>query len=509
MHIQQLTMTNITKTFPGVLANDQVCLEVNAGEVLALLGENGAGKSTLMKVLYGLYRPDAGEIRINGEPVSIHSPRNAMDLGIGMVHQHFMLVPTLTVVENIVLGLPSSRGFVLDLDRAAERITQLSKQYGLKVDPWAYIWQLSVGEQQRVEILKVLYRGAELLILDEPTAVLTPQEVEELFVTLEGMLKLGHSIIFITHKLKEVMRISKRVTVLRAGRSVHNVFTAETNEKELARMMVGRDLAKELPRKPIPTGEVVLDIQNLHALNDQGLPALEGFSLQIHSGEIVGLAGVSGNGQRELAEVIACLRPVKSGSIRIRGDEISNKLPETAIQAGLGYIPEDRLTVGTIPSFSVRENLIIKDLQHPPLSRHGFLDLKMIQQTSEQLVHDYDVKTPTIETHSEALSGGNIQKLVLAREINRNPAILIAAQPTRGLDIGATEYVHKRLLEQREKGRAVFLISEDLDEIMALSDRIAVIYEGHIMGIIPIKQAQREQIGLLMAGVEHQPAASE
>lgn len=506
MRIQQLTMKNITKRFPGVLANDQVCLEVNTGEVLALLGENGAGKSTLMKILYGLYRPDEGEICINGKPVTIHSPRDAMDLGIGMVHQHFMLVPTLTAVENIVLGLPSTRGFILDLDRAAERIIKLSKDYGLKVDPWSYIWQLSVGEQQRVEILKVLYRGAELLILDEPTAVLTPQEVEELFVTLEGMLKLGHSIVFITHKLKEVMRVSKHVTVLRAGRSVHNVVTAETNEKELARMMVGRDLAQDLPRSALTPGDVILDIQDLHALNDQGLPALNGLSLQVHAGEIVGLAGVSGNGQRELSEVIACLRTAKSGSVRIQDKNIFNHLPENAIEAGLGYIPEDRLTVGTIPTFSVRENLIIKDLNRPPLSHNGFLDLKAIRSFAEGLVQDYDVKTPNIETHSQSLSGGNIQKLVLAREIHRNPAILVAAQPTRGLDIGATEYVHQRLIEQREKGRAILLISEDLDEIMALSDRIAVIYEGRIMGILPAKQAEREQIGLLMAGVEHQPA---
>jgi len=501
MHIQQLLMRNITKRFPGVLANDQVHLEVNAGEVLALLGENGAGKSTLMKILYGLYRPDQGEILINGKPVTIQSPRDAMQLGIGMVHQHFMLVPTLTVVENLVLGMPSRRGPLLDLEGASRQILKLSEKYGLKIDPYAYIWQLSVGEQQRVEILKVLYRGAELLILDEPTAVLTPQEVGELFAVLREMVHLGHSIIFITHKLKEVMAISDRVTVLRAGRVVRTLRTSETNEQELALLMVGREISKEISLPKSNPGEIVLDIKDLHVLNDKGLPALRGLNLQVRAGEILGLAGVSGNGQRELAEAIACLRAVKAGHIRIRGVEISNKQPGDAIKAGLGYIPEDRLHVGTIPIFSVTENLILKDHARPPISHRGFLDMRATTGFADQLVQQFDIKTPTLTTLVRSLSGGNIQKLVLAREIQRQPALLLAVQPTRGLDIGATDYVHRRLIEQRQQGRAILLISEDLDEIMALSDRIAVIYEGRLMGILPANEARREQIGLMMAGL--------
>lgn len=500
MRIEHLSMRNITKRFPGVVANDQINLEVNAGEVLALLGENGAGKSTLMKILYGLYRPDQGEILINGKPVKIQSPRDAMQLGIGMVHQHFMLVPTLTVAENIVLGMPSSRGPLLDLDKASKHILELSQKYGLRVDPSAYIWQLSVGEQQRVEILKVLYRGAELLILDEPTAVLTPQEVDELFIVLREMVRLGHSIIFISHKLKEVMNISDRVTVLRAGRVVRTLPTSETNEHELAMLMVGREIKETSPGDQTP-GEVVLDIGDLVVLNDKGLPALRGLSLKVHAGEILGLAGVSGNGQKELAEAIACLRPIESGYIRLCGQEITNKSPAEAIWAGLGYIPEDRLHVGTIPIFSVAENLILKDHPRPPLSRRGFLDMHTITRFASQMVQEYDIKTPMIETTVRSLSGGNIQKLVLAREIQRKPALLLAVQPTRGLDVGATEYIHHRLIEQRQQGRAILLISEDLDEILALSDRIAVIYEGQIMGILPSREAHRQRVGLLMAGM--------
>jgi ABC-type uncharacterized transport system ATPase subunit len=502
--VKYVEMCDITKRFPGVLANNRVCIEVRAGEVLALLGENGAGKSTLMKVLYGLYQPDSGEVLVNGDEARLDSPNAAIEYGIGMVHQHFMLVPSLTVVENVVLGLPSSRGLLLDLNVAAERLNGLADKYGLRLDPWASVWQLSVGEQQRVEILKVLYRGADLLILDEPTAVLTPQEVDELFPTLREMAQLGHAIIFITHKLHEVMAVSDRVTVLRDGRVVATVATEDTTTRELARMMVGRELLREYDKKPQDPGDVVLKVEDLHALNDKGLPALREVSFDVRAGEILGLAGVSGNGQRELAEVIAGLRSATGGHVFVQEREITNKLPAQIIKAGLGYIPEDRLHMGTIPEFSVSENVILKDNDRPPLAKRSFLDLEAIEQYSTRLVDEFDVRTPSLETKVRSLSGGNIQKLILAREISREPAVLVAAQPTRGLDVGATQYVHQRLLDQRERGKGILLISEDLDEILQLADRITVIYEGRIMDTLPADQATSEQLGLLMAGVREE-----
>jgi ABC-type uncharacterized transport system ATPase subunit len=502
--VKYVEMCDITKRFPGVLANNRVCIEVRAGEVLALLGENGAGKSTLMKVLYGLYQPDSGEVLVNGDEARLDSPNAAIEYGIGMVHQHFMLVPSLTVVENVVLGLPSSRGLLLDLNVAAERLNGLADKYGLRLDPWASVWQLSVGEQQRVEILKVLYRGADLLILDEPTAVLTPQEVDELFPTLREMAQLGHAIIFITHKLHEVMAVSDRVTVLRDGRVVATVATEDTTTRELARMMVGRELLREYDKKPQDPGDVVLKVEDLHALNDKGLPALREVSFDVRAGEILGLAGVSGNGQRELAEVIAGLRSATGGHVFVQEREITNKLPAQIIKAGLGYIPEDRLHMGTIPEFSVSENVILKDNDRPPLAKRSFLDLEAIEQYSTRLVDEFDVRTPSLETKVRSLSGGNIQKLILAREISREPAVLVAAQPTRGLDVGATQHVHQRLLDQRGRGKGILLISEDLDEILQLADRITVIYEGRIMDTLPADQATSEQLGLLMAGVREE-----
>jgi simple sugar transport system ATP-binding protein len=486
--VETLEARGIVKRFPGVLANDRVDFDVHAGEIHALLGENGAGKSTLMKMLYGLYRPDAGEILVNGEPVRFHSPLDAIRRGIGMVHQHFMLVPTFTVAENVALGLPSSRRFVLDLDRVSKRIEELAKLYGLQVDPVAEVRQLSVGEQQRVEILKVLYRGASLLILDEPTAVLTPQEVRELFQILRQMVKNGHGIIFISHKLHEVIGLSDRVTVLQNGRVVDTVPTAEATKEGLARLMVGREVLFHVDRLPTKQGDVRLAVEGLWAQGDAGVEALCGVDLEVRAGEILGLAGVSGNGQRELAEVIA-------------GHDVTGQSPARLLDHGLSYIPEERMIDGTVAEFSVEENLILKDHHHPPYAHGIFMNFKRIAEESDRLIEDFDIKTPSRRTPVKSLSGGNIQKLILARELSRNPRVLVAAQPTRGLDVSATEYVHRRLIEQREKGCAILLISEDLDEILNLADRIAVIYEGEIMGVVTREEVEIDQLGLMMAGV--------
>ncbi len=499
--IEHLEMRGITKRFPGVLANDHVDFDVRAGEVHALLGENGAGKSTLMKILYGMYAPDEGEIRINGRPVRITSPTDAIERGIGMIHQHFMLVDTLTVAENVALGLPSSRGPLTDLDRVSQRLEELAEIYGLRVDPNAYIWQLAVGQKQRVEILKALYRNAALLILDEPTAVLTPQEVDEFFATLRQMTQAGHAIIFISHKLHEVIEISDRVTVLRDGKRIGSRPTAGATKADLARMMVGREVVMKPDRVEQEPGEARLVLQDLHALSDRETEALRGVSLTVHAGEILGLAGVSGNGQRELAEVITGLRPLTAGKVLLLGHDVTDLKPGPRTDLGMAYIPEERMRDGIIQNFSVAENIILRDHNKPPFARRGFLLLRVIAQFADKLIRLFQIKTPSRDTLAKNLSGGNIQKVVLARELSRRPKVLIAAQPTRGVDIGATEYVHARLLEQREKGTAILLISEDLDEVMALSDRIAVIYEGQIMGIVDGKTATAEQLGLLMAGV--------
>ena len=502
--IEQLELKGVTKRFPGVLANDRVDFDVRAGEVHALLGENGAGKSTLMKVLYGMYAPDEGEIWLNGQPVSITSPTDAIDLGIGMIHQHFMLVESLTVAENVALGLPSSRGPLTDLDRVSRRIVELADVYGLRVDPDAYIWQLAVGQKQRVEILKALYRGAALLILDEPTAVLTPQEVDEFFVTLRQMTRDGHGIIFISHKLHEVLAISNRVTVLRDGKRVDSCSIEGCTKASLAQMMVGREVTMKPYRIELQAGDARLVLRNLHTLSDRETPALRGVDLDLHSGEILGLAGVSGNGQRELAEVITGLRPLTKGQVFLDGEEVAGLKPGPRTDLGLAYIPEERMKDGMIQDFSVAENMILRDHHKEPFSRRGILLLRIIAEYADKLIQAFRVKTPSRETPAKSLSGGNIQKVVLARELSRQPRVLIAAQPTRGVDIGATEYVHAQLLEQREKGTAILLISEDLDEVMALSDRIAVIYEGQIMGIVDGKEATPEQLGLMMAGVREE-----
>jgi ABC-type uncharacterized transport system ATPase subunit len=499
--IDHLEMRGIIKRFPGVRACNGIDFDVRAGEVHALLGENGAGKSTLMKILYGLYQPDGGSILLNGQPVQIHTPTDAISLGIGMVHQHFMLVDTLTVEENVALGLRSSRGALLDLDRVAARIRELAQTYGLSVDPKAPVWTLSVGERQRVEILKTLYRGAALLILDEPTAVLTPQEVDELFVTLRQMARDGHGLVFISHKLGEVLALSDRITVLRNGSLAGSLPTAGATRNQLARLMVGREVLLERQHAPVHGADVRLALRGVSALGVTGQPALREVTLDVRAGEILGVAGVSGNGQRELAEAIAGLRPLTQGQIWLENQEITRWSTAARTANGLAYIPEERMHDGVIRNFTVAENLVLQDHTRAPYSNGFFLNFRAIAQRSQALVEQFRVKTPTIDTPIKSLSGGNIQKVIMARELARNPRVLIAAQPTRGVDIGATEYIHQRLLAQRQEGTAMLLISEDLDEILALADRIAVLYEGRVMGILERDQATAEQLGLMMAGV--------
>jgi simple sugar transport system ATP-binding protein len=499
--IESVKMRGITKKFPGVLANDQVDFDVHASEVHALLGENGAGKSTLMKILYGLYHQDEGEILINDKRVKINSPTDAIKAGIGMIHQHFMLVPTLTVTENVSLGLPSSRGPLTDLERVSKRILELADTYGLRINPDAYIWQLSVGQQQRVEIIKALYRGADLLILDEPTAVLTPQEVDELFGIMRQMVNDGYGLIFISHKLHEAIEISHRVTVLRNGRKIGTRPTSEINKRELAEWMVGHSIDFITTTVNDTCGDVRLKLEHVFCESDRGAKGLHDINLEVRSGEIVGLAGVSGNGQRDLAEVIAGLKTPSSGKIYLEKEDVTGADVEELTKKMLSYIPEERMRDGIIKDFTVAENLILREHDHPKFSEKGFLKLKAIEKHSKELIKQFQVKTPSHKTLVKSLSGGNIQKIVLARELSRNPRTIIAAQPTRGLDIGAAEYVREQLIIQRNEGTAVLLISEDLDEIFALSDRIAVIYEGKIMGILSREEATKENVGLLMAGV--------
>ncbi len=495
-----MEMRGIVKRFPGVLANAHVDFDVSAGEVHALLGENGAGKSTLMKQLYGLYLPDEGQILFNGEEQLIHSPSDAIHLGVGMIHQHFMLVDTLTVVQNVALGLTSSRRPLTDLDRVSARIVQLAELYGLHVDPDAYIWQLSVGQQQRVEIIKALYRQASLMILDEPTAVLTPQEVDDFFVILKQMANEGHALIFISHKLDEVMAFTDRVTVLRDGHNVGTVETSQTSKRALAEMMVGRQLFFNPERPSIEIGKPRLELRNLQAISEWGTKALRGVDLEVMAGEVVGLAGVSGNGQPELAQIVAGLSDPSGGQVLLDGEDITGLSPKQLIEKGLSFIPEERNRDGMIRDFTVSENLIMREIDKPPYSKRGFFDFKAISGQASELVARFNVKTPSIETPMKNLSGGNAQKVILARELARQPRVLLAAQPTRGVDIGATEYIHELIIQQRAAGTATLLISEDLDEVLALSDRIAVIFQGQIMGILSREEATAEKLGLMMAG---------
>ena len=498
----RLCLRHITKTFPGVVANDDVTLEVRGGEVHALLGENGAGKTTLMRILYGLYQPDAGDIVIRGQAVRIRSPRHAIALGVGIVPQHFLLVHGHTVAENIALGLPGRR-FFLPVRQVERRLRDIGERYGLAVDPRAYVWQLSPGEQQRVEILKALLRGGDILLLDEPTGLLTPQEAHALFQVIARLRAAGHAIIFITHKLNEVMALADRVTVLRQGKVVATLPTAETDQGTLARLMVGQDIAFERPPPRSAPGAVVLRLVNLWAQNDRGLPALRGLSLAVQAREILGVAGVAGNGQRELVEVLTGLRQHRSGQIQMLGRDIATSSVRALRDAGLAHIPADRHGMGLVPTMSVAENLLLRHYHKPPFARGLFIQRRVMTQFAQQAITAYDIATPGPATPAGVLSGGNVQKLILARELAGQPRLIVAAHPTYGLDVGATAHVHHLLRQQCAQGAAIVLVSEDLEEIVQLADRIMVLCGGESMGIIPAATAERDQLGLMMAGVPH------
>ncbi len=495
-----LAARGITKRFPGgVVANEGVDLEIAPGEIHALLGENGAGKSTLSNCFTGLYRPDEGTILVDGEPVTFHSPRDAIDAGIGMVHQHFRLVEPFTVAENIALGEHGP----LRRREADARVRELGERYGLEVDPTARIWQLSVGQQQRVEIIKALSREARVLILDEPTAVLTPQEAEALFAVLHRMTAEGRSVVFISHKLDEVRAVADRVTVLRDGRSVGTQPLGTSDNRELARLMVGRDIdlgSTRVPRTTTPGEEVVLEVRGVRAHGDRGEPALEGIDLTVHAHEILGVCGVSGNGQRELAEAVAGMRATTAGSITIDGAPLTKADPRLAHAAGLAHIPEDRLHTGLAPSLAIEENLALTAYRRPPLAVGPFVSAKRVRAQAEQLIEEYDIRAPGPATPTRLLSGGNVQKVLLAREFSAEPRVIVAASPTRGLDVGATENVRELLRAAADRGAGVLLLSEDLDEILSLADRVAVIYEGAILALVERDDADTEELGLLMGG---------
>jgi simple sugar transport system ATP-binding protein len=498
-----LELRDITKAFPGVLANDHINLTLKEGEIHALLGENGAGKSTLMNILYGLYNPDVGQVLVRGEQVEIQSPSEAIDLGIGMVHQHFMLIPVMTVTENVMLGVESTRnGVFLDKAQVAQRIREISHQHGLEVDPDSYVRDLSVGVQQRVEIIKVLYREANILILDEPTAVLTPQEVEDLFKVLRSLASQGHSIIFITHKLGEVLALADRITVLRNGRVVGTTTPTETDRAQLAAMMVGRDVNLVVIKEPASPKEVVLEVKDLHVLDERENPAVQGVSFEVREGEVLGVAGVQGNGQTELVYALTGLQPVVNGEVRILGSLINRDSPRKILERGVGHVPEDRQKHGLILSFPVYDNLVLNTYYLPPFAKGISSQENRIVDTATELVEQFDVRTPSVFVPVSDLSGGNQQKVIVAREFSRPIKLLIASQPTRGLDVGSIEYIHGRIIEKRDEGTGVLLVSPELDEILALSDRIAVMYRGQIVQILPAARATKEYVGLLMAGIK-------
>jgi general nucleoside transport system ATP-binding protein len=494
-----LEMRDVTKTFGSVRANDDISITLRRGEVLGLLGENGAGKSTLMKILYGLYIPDSGSVFMDGEEVQIRDPKDAVSRGIGMVHQHFTLIPPLTVAENIVLGAEPRKGATLDLARAITDTEELSERYGLRVDPRARVADLSVGERQRVEILKALYRHARIMILDEPTAVLTPQETEDLFSVLEELVADGLSIILISHKLGELIGVADRITIIRDGNVVETVDASGTDEGELARLMVGRDVLLRVEKGASKVGEPRLSAENLVVRSGIGAKAVDGVSLEVRAGEILGVAGVDGNGQTELAEALAGVRPAEEGRVIIDGDDVTKLGAEARQHLGLAYVPEDRGTKGLVQDFALYENNALKTYDEPPYSRWGWIFPKAMRRSAAEALRAYDVRPPDPDARAGSLSGGNQQKAILARELTGDPGVVIAAQPTRGVDVGAIEFIHGRLLEQRAEGKAILLISLELEEVRSLSDRIVVLYAGRIVGEVG-PDATDEELGLLMAG---------
>ena len=496
-------MLGIRKEFPGIVANDNVTLQLQRGEVHALLGENGAGKSTLMAMLFGMYQPDRGTIKINGCEVKIANPNVANDLGIGMVHQHFKLVHNFTITENIILGIEPKKGMSIDLKSAANRVDALSKQYGLDVDPYAKIEDISVGMQQRVEILKMLYRNADILIFDEPTAVLTPQEINDLLEIMRNLVKQGKSIILITHKLKEIKAIANRCTIIRRGRYIGTVDVKDTSEAEMAKMMVGRPVSFKVAKQTSKPKKNILTVENLSVLNNKKVLGLKNFSLEVHAGEIVGIAGVEGNGQTELVEAITGLRKAEEGKISIEGEEITHYSIRKRTLSGIGHIPEDRHKHGLVLDYTMEDNMVLQVYAQRPFSNHGILNRKAISDYAQKIITTFDVRSGEGGfSIARSLSGGNQQKGVIGREMERKPKLLIAVQPTRGLDVGSIEYIHKRLIEHRDKGYAVLLVSLELDEVMNVSDRIAVVNNGQLVGIVDADATNENEIGLMMAGIE-------
>lgn len=507
-HENVIEMREITKKFGDFVANDKINLQLRKGEIHALLGENGAGKSTLMNMLAGLLEPTSGEIVVNGKSVSLDSPSKAASLGIGMVHQHFMLVEAFTVAENIILGSEITKNGILDLKKATEDILELSKKYGLAVDPSAKVEDISVGAQQRVEILKTLYRGADILIFDEPTAVLTPAEIDELMSIMKNLVKEGKSIILITHKLDEIRAVSDRVTVIRRGKSIETVEIAGATNQDLAEMMVGRSVSFKTEKAPAQPKDIVLSIKDLEVNENRGVPAVKGLSLDVRAGEIVGIAGIDGNGQSELIQAITGLRKVKAGSISIKNKNVVGLRPRQITEMSVGHVPEDRHRDGLVLDMMISENLALQTYYKQPLSKNGVLNYQNITSFAKKLMEEFDVRAASELVPAKALSGGNQQKAIIAREINRDPDLLIVSQPTRGLDVGAIEYIHKRLIEERDNGKAVLVVSFELDEILNVSDRIAVIHDGKIQGIVKPEDTDKQELGILMAGGHVEKGAS-
>ncbi|WP_053983347.1 ABC transporter ATP-binding protein [Niameybacter massiliensis] len=498
-----IEMLGIRKEFPGIVANDNITLQLRKGEIHALLGENGAGKSTLMSMLFGMYQPDKGQIKLNGKEVKITNPNVATALGIGMVHQHFKLVHNFTTTENIVLGIEPKKGLTMDIASAAKRVAELSEKYGLNVDPYAKIEDITVGMQQRVEIMKMLYRDANILIFDEPTAVLTPQEIDDLMEIMKGLIKEGKSIIIITHKLKEIKAVADRCSVIRRGKYIGTVDVKTTSEAEMAKMMVGRNVNFKVDKTPATPKETILKVDNLSVLNNKKVLGLKNFNLEVRAGEIVGIAGVEGNGQSELVEAITGLRKIEEGKVFIKNKEITSLPIRDRIESGIAHIPEDRQKRGLVLDYTIEENMILERFNKAPFSKHGILKFPVIREYAQKIVDAFDVRAGQgASTPARALSGGNQQKAIIGREIELNPELLIAVQPTRGLDVGSIEYIHKRLVEQRDKGKAVLLVSLELDEVLNVSDRIAVVNAGELIGIVDAANTNENEIGLMMAGVK-------